>query len=132
MVSLLPADFPRAEEIHVDLGVFALTLLVSTLTGIVFGLMPALQASRSDVRKGLHEGARGTTGSRQQNRVRNALVISEISLACVLLAGAGLMLRSFLNQVDENAGFAPGHVLTATLSLPHSRYDKASSHFRLL
>jgi predicted permease len=124
LVSLLPADFPRAEEIHVDLGVFALTLLVSTLTGIVFGLMPALQASRSDVRKGLHEGARGTTGSRQQNRVRNALVISEISLACVLLAGAGLMLRSFLNQVDENAGFAPGHVLTATLSLPHSRYDK--------
>jgi predicted permease len=127
LVSLLPADFPRSEEIHVDFTVFALTLLVSALTGIVFGLMPALQSSRSDVRKGLHEGARGTTGGRQQNRLRNVLVISEICLACVLLAGAGLMLRSFLNQIDQNVGFERDHVLTATLSLPHSRYDKAES-----
>ncbi len=67
------------------------------VTGVLFGLAPALQASRTDPKQGLHKGGRATTGSGHQSRLRNALVVSEVGLACVLLIGAGLMLRSLLN-----------------------------------
>ena len=122
LVALLPAGFPRAAEIHVNAGVFAFTLLISLMTGILFGLAPALQASRTDPRQGLHEGGRSATGSGRQRRLRSALVISEVSLACVLLIGAGLMLRSFLNQLQQNRGFQSEHVLTAGISLPQAKY----------
>ena len=120
LVAMLPAGFPRAEEIHVNAAVFAFTLGISALTGILFGLVPAFQASRHSPNQGLHEGSRGMTGSRKQNRLRAALVISEISLACVLLAGSGLLLRSFLNQLNQSFGFARDHVLTGVIALPRN------------
>ena len=126
LVALLPAGFPRASEIHVNAPVFAFTLLISAATGILFGLAPALQASRTDPRQGLHEGGRSATGSGRQRRLRSLLVISEVSLACVLLIGAGLMLRSFLNLLHLNPGFRQDHVLTASLSLPQTRYKSAA------
>ncbi len=92
------------------------------LTGILFGLAPAMQASRTDPKQGLQQNARTTAASRHQNRLRNALVIAEVSLACVLLIGAGLMLRTFLNLLHLDPGFRGDHVLTASLSLPHNRY----------
>jgi predicted permease len=122
LVSLLPADFPRVHEIHVSAPVFAFTFAVSAATGILFGLIPALQASRTDPRSGLHEGGRTATGSGRLSRLRNALVVSEVSLACVLLIGAGLMLRSLLNLVHLDPGFKEEHVLTATVSLPYHEY----------
>jgi predicted permease len=122
LVSLLPADFPRAHDIHVSGPVLGFTLLVSVLTGVLFGLAPAMQAARTDPKQGLQQGSRNSTATRHQNRLRNALVIAEVSLACVLLIGAGLMLRTFLNLVHLNPGFREDHVLTATLSLPHARY----------
>jgi predicted permease len=122
LVSLLPADFPRAHDIRVSIPVFAFTFVVSIATGILFGLAPALQASRTDPRQSLHEGGRGTTVSGRQRRLRNALVVSEVSLACILLIGAGLMLRSLLNLVRLDPGFQQEHVLTASLSLPHEKY----------
>jgi len=122
LVSLLPADFPRAHEIHVSAPVFAFTFLVSAATGILFGLIPAIQASRTDPRRGLHDGGRNTTGSGRMSRLRNALVVSEVSLACVLLIGAGLMLRSLLNLLHLDPGFRQEHVLTASLSLPEVQY----------
>ena len=122
LVSLLPADFPRAHDIHVSAPVFAFTILVSVATGILFGLAPALQASRTDPRQGMHEGARTSTGGGRQRRLRNALVVSEVGLACVLLIGAGLMLRSFLNLLHLDPGFRQEHVLTATLLLPRAEY----------
>ena len=122
LVSLLPADFPRVHEIHVSAPVFAFTFLVSAATGILFGLIPAIQASRTDPRSGLHEGSRTTTGSGRISRLRNALVVSEVSLACVLLIGAGLMLRSLLNLVHLDPGFREEHVLTATIALPYPEY----------
>ncbi len=122
LVAMLPANFPRAHDIHVSAPVFAFTLAVSVVTGILFGLAPALQASRSDPNQGLHKGGRATTGSGQQSRLRNALVVSEVGLACVLLIGAGLMLRSLLNIMHLDPGFRQEHVLTATLSLPHAEY----------
>jgi predicted permease len=122
LVAVLPADFPRAQDIHVSAPVFLFTLLVSVATGVLFGLAPALQASRTDPREGLHKGGRAATGSGHQSRLRNALVMSEVSLACLLLIGAGLMLRSLLNLMHVNPGFQTDHVLTAKLSLPRERY----------
>jgi predicted permease len=122
LVSLLPADFPRAHEIHVSAPVFAFTFLVSAATGILFGLIPAIQASRIDPRQGLHEGGRTSTGTGRLSRLRNALVVSEVSLACVLLIGAGLMLRSLLNLIHLDPGFREEHVLTASVSLPGAEY----------
>ena len=122
LITLLPADFPRVHEIHVSAPVFAFTFIVSAATGILFGLIPAIQASRTDPRAGLHEGSRSTTGSGRISRLRNALVVSEVTLACVLLIGAGLMLRSLLNLVHLNPGFREDHVLTATVSLPYPEY----------
>jgi predicted permease len=130
LVSLLPANFPRAHDIHVSAPVFLFTLLISVGTGILFGLAPALQASRTDPREGLHKGGRATTGSGPQSRLRNALVVSEVSLACVLLIGAGLMLRSLLNLMHLDPGFQTKHVLTATLSLPPERYNTPESLVR--
>ena len=127
LVALLPAGFPRAHEIHVNTWVFAFTFLVSILTGILFGLAPALQASRTDPKRGLYEGGRTSTGSARQGRLRNALVVSEVSLACVLLIGAGLMLKSLLNQLNEDAGFRHENVLTASLSLPNAEYKTEAS-----
>jgi predicted permease len=122
LVSLLPAGFPRAHDIHLSGPVLAFTLLVSFVTGILFGLAPALQASGTDPKEGLQKSARTSTAGRNQGRLRNALVIAEVSLASVLLIGAGLMLRTFLNLIHLNPGFQQDHLLTATLSLPHSQY----------
>jgi predicted permease len=127
MVSLLPDDFPRVHDIHLSVPVFAFTMLVSLSTGILFGLAPAIQVSRTDPKNGLHEGGRSATASGRQSRLRDALVISEVTLACVLLIGAGLMLRSLLNLLRLDPGFRQDHVLTASLSLPDAEYrDKIS------
>ncbi len=122
LTSLLPADFPRAQDIHVSAPVFAFTFLISLATGVLFGMAPALQASRTDPKQGLQNGSRTATGGRRQSGMRNALVIAEVGLSCVLLIGAGLMLRSFLNLLHLDAGFQQEHVLTASLSLPHAQY----------
>jgi predicted permease len=124
LVALLPADFPRAQDIHVSAPVLAFTILVTAATGILFGLAPAFQATRADPREGLQKGGRTTVGSGRQSRLRDALVVAEVSLACVLLIGAGLMLRSLLNQLHLDPGFQQEHVLTASISLPHVNYGK--------
>jgi predicted permease len=122
LVILLPANFPRAHDVHVSWPVSIFTLAVSLATGVLFGLAPALQASRTDPKDGLQKSARGATASRHQNRLRRALVIAEVGLASVLLIGAGLMLRTFLNLIHLDPGFRQDHLLTATISLPHQRY----------
>jgi predicted permease len=127
IVSLLPSDFPRAADIHVNAQVFWYTLAVAVGTGLVFGLFPALQASQTDPRQGLHEGGARMTSGRHQQRLRSALVVSEITLACALLIGAGLMLQSLLKQLHVNPGFREDHVLTATLSLPNSEYKNGDA-----
>jgi predicted permease len=125
LTSLLPADFPRAGAIHVNAAVFAFTLLIALATGVLFGLAPALQAARTDLQQTLRESGRGSTGSVRQLWLRNALVVGEVSLACILLFGAGLMLRSFVNMLRADPGFRPQHALTAAISLPHAKYKTA-------
>jgi len=122
LVALLPSDFPRAQDIHVSAPVLAFTILVTLATGILFGLAPAFQAAGADPKDGLQKGGRTTTGTGRQRRLRDALVVAEVGLACVLLIGAGLMLRSLLNQLRLDPGFQRVHVLTANLSLPHAVY----------
>jgi predicted permease len=136
LVALLPQDFPRAHAIHVDATVFAFTFAIALVTGILFGLAPALQTSRADLTQALRENGRSTTGSGRQLQLRSLLVVAEVSLAFVLLIGAGLMLRSFINLLHTDPGFRPEHVLTASLSLPNTQYKKgediASFYDRLI
>ena len=135
LVALLPAGFPRADAIHVNGAVFGFTLLIALATGILFGLAPAWQAARADPQQGLRDGGRGATGGRRHSRFRSALVVGEVSLACILLTGAGLMLRSFVQLLRANPGFRPEHLLTAWMSLPDATYkppDAVRFHDRLL
>ncbi len=122
LVSLLPPDFPRASAIRLDPVVFGFTLVIAVMTGLLFGIVPALAASRTDVQQGLREGGRSATASGRQLRLRNFLVVGETGLACVLLIGAGLMLHSFVNLLRADPGFRPQQVLTATISLPRKQY----------
>ena len=121
LLSLSPAALPRAKEITMDARVLVFALGLSMLTGILFGLAPALGASRADLQTGLGEGGRdGREGSRG-HRIRGVLAIAEVSLSLVLLAGAGLLLRSFVRLSSISPGFNPHGVLTSQLSVPRAR-----------
>jgi putative ABC transport system permease protein len=104
--------------VTIDGRVLLFTLGISFVCAIIFGLFPAMQASRVDLNTALKEGTRSSTGSRAHNRVRRALVVSETALAFLLLMGASLALRSFLNLQQVNTGIRPDHVLTFRLRLP--------------
>jgi putative ABC transport system permease protein len=134
LVSLIPKDVPRVHEIGIDGRMLGFALLISLLTGIVFGLVPALQASRLDLNEALKEGARGTTAGFGQLRLRSLLVVSEIAMALVLLIGASLLLKSFVRLLKVDPGFDAGQVLTMEVQLPTqppSRYvtDEQQSAF---
>jgi len=115
LTALLPKDFPRLQDVNVDLKVLFFTLVVSLLTGVIFGFAPAWQVSRTDVHESLKENARGSTGG-LRNRLRNTFVVAEIALSLVLLVGAGLLLRTFMQLQTVNAGFDPQRVLSMRLS----------------
>ncbi|MBA2340498.1 MAG: ABC transporter permease [Pyrinomonadaceae bacterium] len=125
LVAAIPFDVARLGEVNLDARVIAFTLGVSVLTGVAFGLAPALQASRVDLNETLKEGGRGGTESLRRNRVRSLLVVSEIALSLVLLIGAGLLIKSFWHLREINPGFDPNNVITATLSLS-GKYEEES------
>jgi putative ABC transport system permease protein len=133
LLSVIPNNVPWVTEIALDRNVFGFTLAASVIIGIIFGLVPALQASSPDLNETLKEGDRGSTGGRQ--RARSLLVVAEVALALVLLIGAGLMLQTFsrLRQID--AGFNPKNLLSMMLSLSPVRYSegpKARAFFKQL
>jgi predicted permease len=115
VLAAVPGGLPRMENIGVDGWVLAFTLGVSLLTGIVFGLAPALQVSATDLHETLKEGSRGSTAGHR--RLRDLLVVSEVAAALVLLAGAGLMLRTIRSLGGVNPGFDPRHVVTFSVGL---------------
>ena len=111
-------------EIKLDAGVLVFTLVVSVLTGLLFGLAPALSATRLNLNESLKEGVRAVSGSRRQYRLRATLVVLEVSLALVLLTGSGLLLKSFSNLRTVELGFNPDRLLTMSLRLPANGYEE--------
>jgi putative ABC transport system permease protein len=120
LIAFGPDNIPRLDEISIDPRVLIFTFAISLITGIAFGLMPAIQASRADVNDALKEGARGSTGAR--SALRSVFVVAEISLALVLLVGAGLMIRSFMQLHQVKTGFEADRVLTVRVQLPAAKY----------
>ncbi len=124
LVMFSPEGTPRADEIGIDGRVLAFSFGVAFLTGVVFGLVPALQASKPDLNTSLKEGGKGTQAGSQGRLARNALVVSEIALALMLLIGAGLLMKSFARLQRVDPGFNPTNVLTVDLGLPRSSYSE--------
>jgi putative ABC transport system permease protein len=124
----------RLEAVHIDGWVLAFTITASVVSGLLFGLLPALGASRTSLNDALKEGGRSGSTARR-NRSRAAFVAVEVALALVLLVGAGLLVRSFVRLLDVNPGFDPARTLTMDVSLPSSRYrepPKRVQFFRTL
>jgi putative ABC transport system permease protein len=113
-------------QIQLDLRAVAYAFAVAVTSGLIAGLVPALQTSRADVNEVLKEGSRGTTSGRTPHRMRNALVVAEIAAALVLLVGAGLMVRGVNSLVDDNRAFQPDSLLTFWVNLPDQPYKEAA------
>ena len=120
--ALVPASTPRIDEVRIDPVVLTFTLGMSLLTGLIFGLAPGWHVARTDLREALNEGGRSNSAAGHSRRLRTCLVVSELALAVVLLAGAGLLLRSFSRLLEVSPGFATKHLLTMEISLPEKGY----------
>ncbi len=125
-VRISPASVSRVQDIHVDTKVLAFTAAVSLLTGVVFGLIPAFAATATDTAQALKEGSTRTVGSAMQRRIRQALVVAELTIALAVLTGAGLLTRSFARATSVDVGFQPAHALRFDLSLTRSAFPKDS------
>jgi putative ABC transport system permease protein len=122
LTAFSPSDIPRINEAGLDLRVLGFTLLTSILTGVIFGLVPSLQASRIDLSESLKEGSRGSTEGISGRRIRSLLAVLEVALALVLLIGSGLMVKSFARLQRVDPGFFADRLLTMQLFLPRSKY----------
>jgi predicted permease len=123
LLRLAPADLPQALEIGIDGSVLGFTLLISLLTGLLFGLFPVASYGRGDVSQSLRDGSRGSTEGRERHRARSGLVIAQVALALMLLVGSGLMLRSFTALRSVDLGFEPDGRLTFSYALPSAEYE---------
>ncbi|HEY6659826.1 MAG TPA: ABC transporter permease, partial [Pyrinomonadaceae bacterium] len=130
LIAINPGNIPRVTEINVDIRVLIFTLGVSILTGVFFGLVPAVRVSRLDLNEMLKEGGRGSAGSRGRSKTRSLLVTAEIALSLVLLVGAGLLIRSFVALLATPPGYDPSRVLTATLEVPPSEHIEPELFFQ--
>jgi putative ABC transport system permease protein len=133
VLAAIPVRLPFWMHFNLDLRVLGFTLGVSLLTSLVFGLVPALQASRTDLNETLKEGGRSASAAGRRG-LRNLLVVAEVALSLVLLVGAGLMMQSFLHLQQVNSGLNPKDVLTLGVALPGAKYsrDQRGEFFRQL
>ena len=134
LIRLSPENLPRVAEIHIDGWALAFTAGLSLLTGILFGLAPALQSTHSNIVEALKEGSLSTTAGRSRHGLRSSLVIVEMALALILLVSAGLLIRSLIRLQNVNPGFDPHNVMTGSLDLPDAKYSnpKKAEFFREL
>lgn len=124
IVRLTGSQLPRAETVGTDPRVLCFALVLSLVTGAIFGVIPAVRAARLDLQGTLREGGRGNTGAGQ--RLRGALVAAEVALAFLLVAGAGLMTRSFLRLMHVDLGFHPEQLVAVNFTIPEDRYPKSA------
>jgi len=135
LVALCPADIPRLQETNVDLRVLGFTLGVSLLTGLLFGLVPALRASDVGVNETLKQGTGRTTDGRRWRRLHDGLVVSQLGLSLVLLVGAALLIRTLVSLQAVDLGFPSQNLLTVGIDLPVTKYietDKCVHFFKPL
>jgi hypothetical protein len=129
LVAALPQSqlnaMPFLKSLHIDARILAFSFVLSLLTGIFFGLAPALQSSRLDLNEVLKEGGRNSSAG-AGHRLRSAMVVSEIALAVVLLIGRGLMMKSLYRLLQTNVGFNTENLLTMTVILPATKYTENS------
>jgi putative ABC transport system permease protein len=126
LLALSPAELPRAKEVVIDGRMLLFSVALSLLSGIIFGLVPALQTTKTDLNAGLKEGGCGGSGSGSIG-LRNALVIVEVALSLALLIGAGLLIKSFTRLQNVSPGFDPSRLLTVRLSLSATSYGRAEA-----
>jgi putative ABC transport system permease protein len=126
LIAISPGDIPRLSEVRIDGRVLGFTFLISILSGLVFGLAPALQGSKLNLNESLKEGGRGNTEGFNRRRLRDTLVVAEVALSLVLLISAGLMIKSFLKLQSVSPGFDGDNILTMQLSLPRARYSNSN------
>jgi putative ABC transport system permease protein len=129
LIAVLPQSqlnaMPFLTSLHINSGILAFSVVLSLLTGLIFGLAPALQSSRLDLNEALKEGGRQTSAG-IGHRLRSAMVVTEIALAVVLLVGAGLMMKSLLRLLQTNIGFNTENLLTMTVILPPAKYTEVN------
>jgi putative ABC transport system permease protein len=122
LTAALPDKLPFWIILDIDGRVLGFTILISALTGIIFGLVPALLVSKPDLNAMLKDGGRGASGGPRRGRLQSALVVSEVALSLVLLIGAALLIKSFVKMQESSPGFEPNNVLTMQLALNQSQY----------
>ena len=132
LVQAAPAEIPRLEHVGIDAPVFLFSLALAVMAGVFFGLVPAWQASRRDLRSRLQASSRGGAGRFGSVRLRRVLVISELAVAIVLLVGAGLLLRSFAKLQRVDPGFRTEGLTAFTVTLPPARYARLVDQRRFL
>jgi putative ABC transport system permease protein len=124
LMTLTPPDIPRTKEVGLDFWVLGFTVLVSLITGVIFGLAPALQASKVNINEALKEGGRSATSGSGTRSISNMLVIAEVAISLMLLISAGLMIKSFLQLRGLSPGFDVHHLLTVQIALPAAKYGE--------
>jgi putative ABC transport system permease protein len=124
LIAISPANTPRLDEIRPDARLIIFAVLLAAVTGLIFGLVPALQASRVDQAEGLKTGSRGNTGGGRSDRLRGFLMAGEIAMSFVLLVGAGLLIRSFMHLRDVKSGINADHVLTVRVAAPPGKFKE--------
>jgi putative ABC transport system permease protein len=123
LVAVAPADLPRLDEVHLDLRALLFALALSLFAGLLFGLVPAWRAARSEPQDALRSGGRTTTPGRSGLRISEALISAEVALSVALLIGAGLLVGSLVRILSIDQGFRPENVLTVDLHLPNAKYN---------
>jgi predicted permease len=128
ILRFVPSNVPRLNEVRIDWVVLAFALLISILTGLMFGLAPALHSAKSALSSAIREGGRGSGYSTKTGRLRDVLIVSEMAFAVILMVGAGLLLRTLRDLLQENPGFNPTQVVTANIQLPNPNDPKTDPY----
>jgi predicted permease len=132
ILRFMPSNVPRISEVRIDWVVLAFALLISILTGLVFGLAPALHSAKGALSSAIREGGRGSGYSTKTGRLRDFLIVSELAFAVILMVGAGLLLRTMRDLLQENPGFNPTQVVAANIQLPNPNEPEADPYLNNL